>query len=42
MEFLKVEILMGEKKVIKRIKMGKRIYYIWILDFYIGNFGYKN
>ena len=42
MEFLKVDILMGEKIVIKGIKMGKRIYYmdfkflygnIWIYNF---------
>ena len=43
MELAKVDILI-EKKVgiIKEIKQKKKIYYIWILNFYMGKFGYKN
>ena len=43
MELPKVNILIEKEiGIIKEMKVQKKIYYIWILNFYMGKFGYKN
>ena len=42
MELPKVDILSEKKGIIREMKEQKKIYYIWILNFQMGKFGYKN